>query len=38
LALATGAKETHTSNGQDKTYVRMDDEDGVEFAPVYDEE
>jgi hypothetical protein len=38
LALATGAKDTGTSNGQDNTYVRMDDEDGAELAPMYDEE
>jgi hypothetical protein len=38
LALATGAKDTDTSNGQDNTYVRMDDEDGAEFTPMYDEE
>jgi hypothetical protein len=38
LALAVGAQDTGTSNGQDDTYVGIANEDGAKLAPMYDEE
>jgi hypothetical protein len=38
LALAGGAQDTSTSDGQDSTCVGIAGEDGVELALMYDEE
>jgi hypothetical protein len=38
LALADGAQDTSTNDGQDNTCVGIAGEDGVEVAPMYEEE